>query len=616
LSPRRNSFIQVFCSLLLLCLISSVFKPDVAESTQADHLARSAKTPHPLALKLYAQTGSAQSAVAVAIHKKLANQWGTYSGIQNFDRAGYFQIFLGLMGNPTAFPYFAGFAGSSRLRFLNFGAAGFFVGKVASNEKLSDLGVERESRSNLGSGDASGSGRDAFEILDWGVTYIHPNQLHDTHQWRSSAFGSPSSANLQSFASGVVSQVPGVAMNDMRDAYLLLFSGGSYCLAAALKNKEVSKELPQWMKCNAGIATVLARSESSDIDDSFFASLVESESSAPSINCRALGVTGRNGLSLFGQNSAGSKCLLYKSQFEERPGFRTKLHCLDVPGSQHLWKNLEFVDFAVESVKPGRYFVLESRYSPPRVTQIELTEKWSQTVSGGGSSIPGASVSESGKGKLPHGSAMIALPSEEFGQYVCSETVGKDDPSAKLFLVPPPVYRGQRPVNLDEDLVYSYRFDSTAIRDSEILSWRQVMPRYPALDAFPPLTCVFDSSIDVKCGIRALQTSLQLHWEIRSGVLGRVASKNVQTALLGLDRAILRRVQAELRNWGFKTELALLLEESEYLLQDRKANASNEQIQRLQKLQKLQRQLRPTAQWSSYLSVPDGFWTMPLATDY
>jgi hypothetical protein len=370
------------------------------------------------------------------------------------------------------------------------------------------------------------------------------------------------------------------------------------------------------MKCNAGIATALGRSESADSEDSFFATLEDSDAAATSMHCRAVGVTGRNGLSLFGQNPGGSKCLLYKSQFEERPGFRTKLHCLDVPGSRHLWKNLEFVDFAVESVKPGRYFVVESRYAPPRVTQIELDEHWSQTLSGGGSNIPGSAVSGNGKAKQSPGSAMIALPSEEFGQYVCSDTGRKDDPSAKLFMVPASVYRGQRPVNLDDDLVYSYRFDSTAIRDSEILSWHQVMSRYPVIDAFPPLKCVFDSAIDVKCGIRALQASLQLHWEIRSGVLGRVAEKNVQTALLALDRAILRRVQTDLRNWGFTNELALLLEESEYLLQDRKAIAPKEQNQSLQRLQKLQRQVRPTAQWSSYLSVPDGFWTMPLATDY
>ncbi len=613
MSQRRNSFIQVFLSLFLLCFISSVSKFNIAFAAQSSHSGLSVKTPLPQRLKLYAQTGSAQSAIAIAIHTKLAMQWGTYSGVQNFDRAGYFQIFLGLIGNPTVFPYFAGFAGSSRLRFLNFGPAGFFVGKVASDEKLSDLGFPRESQSEPGPGDPLGSGRDEFEILDWGVTYVNPGQLHETHRWRSSAGGSPSGVNLQSFASGVVSQVPGISMNDMRDAFLLLWSGGSYCLAAALKNKDVSTEIPKWMKCNAGIANALRRSESSDIGDTFFASLEESESAAPGMNCRAVGLTGGNGLSLFGQTPAGSKCLLHKSPFEERPGFRTKLHCLDVPGSRHLWKNLEFADFAVESVKPNRYFVLESRYAPPRVTQIELDEHWSKTLSGGGSNIPGAAVSGNGKGKQSPGSSMVALPSEEFGQYVCSGSGSKDDASAKLFLVPAAVFRGQRPVSLDEDLVYSYRFDSTAIRDSEILSWRQVMSRYPVLDAFPPLTCVFDSAIDVKCGIRALQASLQLHWEIRSGVLGRVAAKNVQSALLRLDRAMLRRVQADLRDWGFKSELALLLEESEYLLQDRKANAPKEQ---LEKLQKLQRQVRPTAQWSSYLSVPAGFWEMPLATDY
>lgn len=359
------------------------------------------------------------------------------------------------------------------------------------------------------------------------------------------------------------------------------------------------------MKCYENRAGALVQSGASPTDESFFAALEESEAAGANMHCHARGVVGGNGLSAFGKNAAGSHCLLYKSPFEERPGFRTKLHCLDVPRSRHLWKNLEFVDFAVESAKPGRYFVLESRYAPPRVTQLELDEQWSQTISGGESRIPGASGSMGGKDKGPPRASVLALPSEEYGQYECVSSRSTKDAGARLFLVPAAVYGGQRAVDVDEDLVYIYHFDATAIQDSEILTWRQVMSRYPKLDAFPPLKCAFESAIDVKCGIRVLQASLQLHWEVRTGVLARVAAKNVQTALFALDRAMLTRVRNDLGNWALKNELALLLEETESLLQDRKMIAPKRQ---------LRVPVSPTPPWSSYLSVPEGFWAMPQAT--
>jgi hypothetical protein len=546
-------------------------------SAWASDLASVAETP-----QIHIQSGQADAVAPRAIHHNLARQWPRYAGWKNLDRAGLFQLALGVLGRPPWFPYFAGFAQSERLRFVNFGHAGFFLGMTQ----------EPSPSSNSGSAGAVSAGARGFEPLIWGVTYLAPSITAQPGFLRDEyLFGSePAVGPLRQWQK-VNETLEDHPIDVLRQAHIVLWSGGSLCLAAGL-NPVGGTEVPPWMRCDAPFTKRLSALKSGVPQHDaklFFGQGAEGTRSEAM--CGAVGLLRDTGIEGFGVTKGSrSRCVFVRSPFEDRWGVRSKVHCHDPQSSSHLWGNFDQVDFVFpllsESASSQRFYLVEGRFQPPRLTEIDLAGRASRALSAKGEAgwVPSGSQV---RGRIP---SFVPLPRGDFGLYQCLDDDGQRGLGRSLYFVDGAVFRGERVVEPDVEQVYEYK----ALADralasrlaSRLVTWKAIMDERPALDRFPDLGCVYQPAIDVKCGVRVLQTVAQLDWEEQQGLLTKVLSPEIRTSVQKLRAHLLGRVQSQLPSWGLSAEVRRLASTP------KKAASSHEQPQE-------------NNPWLRYLSLPE-----------
>jgi hypothetical protein len=190
----------------------------------------------------------------------------------------------------------------------------------------------------------------------------------------------------------------------------------------------------------------------------------------------------------------------------------------------------------------------------------------------------------------------------------------------QLFFVPKEVYLGERVVETKDDTVYSYFPEKEKGVGSESLSWQQVMNKYPALDRFPEMSCAYELSVDVKCGIRVLQTVAQVVFEFRTGLFKKAVSSEVRVSTLEIVLSLLESLESKLSNWGLNPERkALEVAAREALESENQLKAS--EVEKSPKSAKSGTAGRPSAAmtfkqrkdtdpWKPYLQLPNDFWQM------
>jgi hypothetical protein len=352
------------------------------------------------------------------------------------------------------------------------------------------------------------------------------------------------------------------------------------------------------MRCDAQIPARLAEVGSLSQDEDFDYVLFGGGRTEQGSVCKAAGLQGDTGIEGFGSvTGPRGRCLFYRAPFEDSWGVRSKVHCLEPVSASHLWKNFDHVDFVFPQLDKERFYLVESRFAPPRLTEIALDEAWSRSEAAGqGQAAPGISGHQSGQGAGGKSSKpdFVGLPRGDHGIYQCVNQVGGKT-RRSLFFVAGDIFRGERAVDVSQDVVYSFMPRAGGGVTSAIKVWGELMDEFPALDRFPDMGCAYQLSIDVKCGIRILQTSVQFHWEMRSGDTARIASPGVLRALIALDQRLLERVQRELPNWGLAAEVQGMIAESQGFADPSKARAIKKKPAQLDN------------PWVRYLSLPEGF---------
>jgi hypothetical protein len=92
------------------------------------------------------------------------------------------------------------------------------------------------------------------------------------------------------------------------------------------------------------------------------------------------------------------------------------------------------------------------------------------------------------------------------------------------------------------------------------LSWAQLQYDHPSITSERTFACVTSRKIDSKCGVRVLQTALQLSEEFLSGEFERSdASVHVQITTALLLAQSLAKVADELPDWALREENESLL---------------------------------------------------------
>lgn len=555
---------------------------------------------------LYLQAGNAQTTEAVLLHSRLAQLWERYKGFANLDRAGFLQIYLDVLRERPLFPYFAGLHAMRDLRFVNYGHHGFFIGRRLAS------GETRQSKDSARAA-AEGAGVDTpvdfFEPLDWGAVYLTDETLKSPLFMRQHVIRTHSLARARrSFAALSSGHVPPQAL---REGYVLVWNGGLRCLARLEIKGSPSGERSTGVQCDGDVGRKLQELDDLADDEQFFYLLSGQPSDERRTVCKAAGTVGERTIEGFGVMSGSrARCILYRDRVEDSWGLRSKVHCLNPLQNSHLWGNFDHVDFVFPTSSTEHFVLVESRFDPPRLTRIDLVGGYASSLRATEVGAGGASAqSPSGSPSVGSGVAFSGLPRGDYGMYQC-QNLQRGKPIGQLFFVPQDVYAGRRRVQVDEDMVFTYLPNRESQIGSEVLRWAEMMKRYPSMDQFPELSCAYGPSLDVKCGVRILQSSAQVLQEEARGELAVAASADVRKSALLVVHSLLEVLENELGNWGLKPETELLLRFAEIRLEKLGVviarSGAGQTVDEEDEPESAGQDIKEN--WRVYLAVPDSFW--------
>jgi hypothetical protein len=566
----------------------------------------------------YLQSGDAQTTEAALIHTHLAKLWERYKGFSNLDRAGFLQIYLDVLRERPLFPYFAGLHSTHDLRFVNYGQHGFFVGRRSADSR--SVGAKRKagqgSERSGPSSDPELSGVDGpgepFEPLEWGAVYLTDEALKNPLFLRQHVIRTHSLARARrSFAALVSENI--VSKPALREGFVLTWNGGLRCLARLQSRIDRESDAEVGLQCDQDIGRKLQELDDLEDDAQFFYLLSGQPSDQREKVCKASGILEERNIEGFGVISGTrARCILFRERVEDSWGLRSKVHCLNPVQNNHLWGNYDHVDFVFPTSSTEQFILVESRFDPPRLTEIDLVGSHASPLRSAGNVSDAGAPAHIGGGRAS--AAFSGLPRGDFGMYQClTQQLGKT--VGQLFFVPQDVYLGRRRVSVTEDTVYGYRPTRDRSIGSEVLSWEEMMRTYPSMDRFPEVSCAYGPSIDVKCGVRIVQSSAQVLQEEASGDLARAASSDVRKASLLVVHSLLDIIRSELGVWGLHNEVDLLSQYSEKRLKTMGVTLASPAVSRSSGSADGGEALSLSEQgisqdWRVYVSVSDSFWKM------
>jgi hypothetical protein len=281
----------------------------------------------------------------------------------------------------------------------------------------------------------------------------------------------------------------------------------------------------------------------------------------PSPSCQPAGRLGMQTLELMGDEKGGH-CLLWRVSQDERFQHRrisSKLICLNT-----LHKSFQRTRFhSVVSVLPSAI-----RKDEVHLVEAEDGNLNTQRLNLLALSLTKTDFTTSSGQNLRNSS----FPQQRTGLYVCRQS--NPSPSASPLMGPPvtvppalewvyledSVYAGLRPAKLETEVAWRFRENTDATLNIERLSWAQLQYDHPSITSERAFACVTSRNIDAKCGLRVLQTALQISEEWLSGEFERTevpAHVQITTALLLAQS--LEKVAEELPDWALREENESLL---------------------------------------------------------
>jgi len=290
------------------------------------------------------------------------------------------------------------------------------------------------------------------------------------------------------------------------------------------------------------------------------ASVASSPSNPPSTPpvCTPMGRLNRQSLELVGDDKSGH-CLLWRNLLDERflqKSTTSKLICLN---ARH--KSFQKTRFnAVVAVLPSS-----------RADTVRVLESEDGLLSSYRLSLATLSVSKE-EINVPSGQNLrsASFPRQLTGLYACRQSpvsALKTQPTSE-FSVPETdwiyvddvIYSGLRPTRPETDTAWRIRESASGSLEMERLSWSQLQYDHPSITNERPFACVAGREIDARCGLRVLQTAMQLSEEWLNGDFDKnEVAPAVQLATSLLLAQSLEKVGSSLPDWSLRTETDELL---------------------------------------------------------
>lgn len=276
---------------------------------------------------------------------------------------------------------------------------------------------------------------------------------------------------------------------------------------------------------------------------------------APAVHptCVPMGRLAMQTLELFGDEKGGH-CLLWRASKDERfqqKALSSKLICLNSRHKSFQRTRFNSVVAILPSLRPDFLHVLESDDGLIAAYKLSLST---------------LSVSkEEVTNNLGQNLRQSVFPLNRTGVYACQQP---SVPSASAFplsenstsnmewiYLEDSLYAGLKPVRPDVDVAWRIKETSENTINFERLNWSQLQYDHPSISSERPFVCAASREIDANCGLRILQTGIQISEDLTSGEMERNGYP-VQTQLaasLILQQA-LEKVMNALPDWALREE--------------------------------------------------------------
>ena len=186
-----------------------------------------------------------------------------------------------------------------------------------------------------------------------------------------------------------------------------------------------------------------------------------------------------------------------------------------------------------------RDFSLDTLQSPPTDSEVELG-----LVSAG---------------KRTQANSASLLPSGFESAYLCHHSSSAKTMRSWIFLQND-LFFGRRHPDMSRDIGYVWEGEVPRLNQLVRKNWSGISEIAPQLESLPSAQCVWDQSLDLRCGLRVLKTSAQLLRESKTSIWKESLTPTVVWNLFATQALMLERVQQSLaEDWLLHKETELLL---------------------------------------------------------
>jgi hypothetical protein len=276
-------------------------------------------------------------------------------------------------------------------------------------------------------------------------------------------------------------------------------------------------------------------------------------------NCFPMGTLQTQSLELLGDEKAGH-CLLWRGSQDERflqKALSSRLICLN---ARH--KSFQKTRFnSVVAILPSSW-----------TDSVHVIESDDGLVTAHRLSLATLSVTKE-EISVPTGQNLrsSAFPRQRTGLYACQQNAIAAAPSntnlevsaaaIDWIYIDSAVYEGLRPTRPETDIAWRLRDSKNGGVEVERLSWPQLQYDHPSITNERPYACVAARHIDARCGLRVLQTAMQLseEWLNRDFDKSDVPAATQLAAVMIVAQSLEKLVTA-LPDWSLRGETEALLE--------------------------------------------------------
>lgn len=350
---------------------------------------------------------------------------------------------------------------------------------------------------------------------------------------------------------------------NLEQAVTILEYGGAACLRKAEKKGDTSnQQLPAHVRCSVPLQT-LAKENAipKQLPRKLNANVAaNSQTPAPSVhpNCVPMGRLSMQSLELLGDEKAGH-CLLWRASKDERfqqRAFSSKLICLNARHKSFQRTRFNSVVALLPSSRPDSFHILESEdglLTSHKLSLSTLSVSKDEVTTNSGQNLRNA-----------------IFPQQRTGLYACQQASSPSNqpfpptemPSAQMewLYVDDSIYAGLKAVRPETDVAWRIKETSENAIDVERLNWSQLQYDHPSITSDRPFICAASRHIDALCGVRILQTALQISEEWLSGELDRSGYPvQVQLSVAVLLSQALEKTMRDLPDWALRDESQTLL---------------------------------------------------------